>query len=217
MLRIILYILITLYILKFVFYISGYIVCYLISKTNKRKQGIEKFYAITRLFIDITGKIRIVTLRHYIYKHIFKIKMDKNVVIYRGAEIRSPQKLTIKRGSIIGDNAILDARNIIQIGENVNFSTGVWIWTEQHDCQDKLFQCNQKGGPVIIGNRAWIGSRVTILPNIKIGEGAIVAAGAVVTKDVPAFNIVAGIPAQVIGKRNNELIYEFDGSFLSFN
>ncbi|MFC6639871.1 acyltransferase [Sulfitobacter sediminilitoris] len=57
---------------------------------------------------------------------------------------------------------------------------------------------------------AWISCRVTILPNVRIGRGAVVAAGAVVTKDVPQFAIVAGVPAVVIGERERNLKYQLD-------
>ena len=67
-----------------------------------------------------------------------------------------------------------------------------------------------------IGNRAWIGPNTVILHSVHIGEGAVVAAGAVVTKDVEAFSIVAGIPAKKIGERNKNLKYKMDGSYLSF-
>lgn len=61
---------------------------------------------------------------------------------------------------------------------------------------------------MIIGSRAWIGYRAIILPGIKIGEGAVVGAGAVVTKDVLPFTIVAGNSARKIGERNRELKYQ---------
>lgn len=59
-----------------------------------------------------------------------------------------------------------------------------------------IFRCTQKKRSVVIGDRAWIGSNVTILPNVHIGEGAVCCAGSVVTKDVAPFDIVAGIPAK---------------------
>ena len=62
-----------------------------------------------------------------------------------------------------------------------------------------------------IGNRAWIGPGTTILHSVNIGEGAVIAAGAVVTKDVEPFAIMAGIPARKIGERNHNLRYEFNG------
>ena len=110
--------------------------------------------------------------------------------------------LTIGKGSIIGDRAILDARHGgIIIGKNVN------------DYNDPYFRCtNIKGGTINVKDRAWIGPNVIILHGVTVGEGAVVAAGAVVTKDVPPYTLVGGVPAKVIGKRNEDLRYEFDGS-----
>lgn len=133
------------------------------------------------------------------------VKIGKKVAFYSGFEIRSPQKLTVGDGTVIGHGAILDARRGISIGSNVNISTGVWIWTLQHDPQCPEFSAH--GKPVIICDRAWISSRTTILPGVKIGVGAVVAAHAVVTKDVPDFAIVGGVPAKIIGQRNPDLRY----------
>lgn len=163
--------------------------------------------------IILTGKIPSHTIRNFLYKHIFLIRMSSKVVLYHGAEIRESQRLSIGEGTIIGDRAILDARNGICIGKSVNTSSDVSIWTEQHDHRDPWFRCNpDKLGPVIIGDRVWIGPRVIILPNVIIGEGAVVAAGAVVTANVDPFTIVGGIPAKKIGDRNRDLKYEFNGS-----
>ena len=136
----------------------------------------------------------------FFYKKIYRINLEKDVVIYSGAEIRNPNGLHIGKGSIIGSNAILDARAGIDIGKNVNFSSNVSIWTLQHDYRDPDFACNPKHyGPVKICDRAWIGPNSIILRNVTIGEGAVVAAGSVVTKDVMPYTIVGGNPARVIG------------------
>jgi maltose O-acetyltransferase len=63
---------------------------------------------------------------------------------------------------------------------------------------------------VVIGDHAWIGYRALVLPGVTIGEGGVVAAGAVVTKDVPPYAIVAGNPARVVGQRTRDLTYELD-------
>lgn len=170
------------------------------------------------MYMDVqTGLLPSHHLRNFIYRSIFSVDMKDSVVIYNNCQIRRHQCLTIGKGSIIGDQVMLDARNGIVIGENVNFSTGVKVWSEQHDHRDPDFKCNSNiTFKVIIDNRCWIGPRTTILPGVHIGEGAVVAAGAVVTKDVPSFAIVAGIPAKQIGERNHELKYEFDGSYIPF-
>jgi len=152
-----------------------------------------------------------------IYKHIYLINMGKHSIIYFGSEIRASYKLQIGEGSIIGDRSILDARNGIIIGKNVNFSSNVSIWTEQHDHKDPYFACNStEKFAVKIEDRVWIGPNVIILHSVTIGEGAVVAAGAVVTKDVEPFTIVGGIPAKKIGDRNKDLHYEFKGKPIPF-
>ena len=98
--------------------------------------------------------------------------MEPAVVFHAGAEIRASENLTIGRGSIIGDRALLDARNGLVIGENVNFSSDVHIYTEQHDHRDPYFRCNSDADfRVRIGDRAWIGPRTLILHGVTVGEG----------------------------------------------
>lgn len=130
--------------------------------------------------------------------------------VYRWREVRNPKKIKIGAGSIIGLWSTLDGREGITIGENVNISSEAALWTLQHDHNSPTFAT--KGGPIVVGDRAWISFRATILPGVTIGEGAVVAAGAVVTKDVPPFAIVGGIPAKVIGTRNTDLTYNWDAN-----
>lgn len=91
------------------------------------------------------------------------------------------------------------------------------MWTEAHDINDSYFQGGgQTSGPIIIENRAWIGSNSIILDNVHIGEGAVVCAGTVVTKNVEPFTVVAGVSAKKINTRNNELKYTFNGEHTYF-
>lgn len=153
------------------------------------------------------------SLRRLYYK-LIGCKISKKVVIHFKTEIRCPYKLSIGEGSIIGDNAILDARQGLIIGKNVNLSSNVSIYTLQHNHRSPNFDCNfpNRKLDVYIGDRVWLGSNVIILPGVKIGEGAVVCAGAVVTKDVSPFSIVSGIPANKIGERTQNLTYEFNGN-----
>lgn len=145
-----------------------------------------------------------------IYK-LLGAKIGKKVVIHYKTEIRDPFRLSIGQGTIIGDNAILDARRELVIGNNVNFSSNVSVYTLQHDYTDPYFRCKPSLGRVVIGDRVWLGSNVIVLPGITIGEGAVCCAGCVVTKDVLPFQVVAGIPAKVVNIRPNNLLYEFNG------
>ena len=80
------------------------------------------------------------------------------------------------------------------------------IVTADHDVQDAA--CAGRTRPVRIGPRAFVGSRATILPGVTIGEASVVCAGAVVTRDVEPFDIVAGVPARRVGRRVTDLRYE---------
>src|SRR3990167_1266975 len=89
---------------------------------------------------------------------------------------------------------------LINIGSHVDIASDVMIYNSEHDINSDDFHAIL--GPVEIGDYVFIGPRAIILPGVKIGKGAVIAAGAVVTKDVGEFKIVGGVPAQVIGERN---------------
>jgi maltose O-acetyltransferase len=128
--------------------------------------------------------------------------MSKNVRLYAGFHIRNPKGIVLEDGVSIGPKVLLDGRNGLTIRKNAVIGYEAIIWTMNHDYNDVNFRTN--GGPVEIGENAWVCSRSIILPNIKIGEGAVVASNAVVTKDVPPYTIVGGIPAKVIGHREEK-------------
>lgn len=87
----------------------------------------------------------------------------------------------------------------VHIGSNVMFAPGVHIYTATHPLDAELRCSGQElGKPVRIGSRVWLGGGCMILPGVTIGDDAVIAAGAVVTKDVPAGMVVAGNPARVI-------------------
>jgi len=99
-------------------------------------------------------------------------------------------------GGYINSNAQIVCSQRITIGNGVAIADGVLI----RDCDDHDIQYEgyQKTAPVVIGDHVWIGQRATILKGVTIGDNAIVAAGAVVTRDVPANALVGGVPAKVI-------------------
>ena len=155
------------------------------------------------LFLGFTAFIPLRFVRHAILRA-FGMKINK--AILDGAfHIRKPSKISIDEGTVIGHGVTLDGRNGITIGKNVNFSSEVMVWTMQHDYNDPSFSAS--GGAVVIEDYAWISVRVIILPGVTIGEGAVVAAGAVVTKDVEPYTVVGGVPARKISTRNKNLNY----------
>lgn len=147
-------------------------------------------------------------LRRFIYKCL-GMEMGKYNVFHFGTEIRGISKIKLGNSNIIGDNALLDGRRGLVLGNNVNISSNVSIYTLQHDHRDSRF--DSVGAPVVIGDRVWLGSNVIVLPGVTIGEGAVCCAGCVVTKDVEPYMVVAGIPAKKVNERPNNLLYEFDG------
>ena len=130
------------------------------------------------------------------------VKASKNVHFYPGFTVRNPAGLIIEDGVNIGPKCLLDARKGLTIHKNAVIAYEAIIWSLNHDYNDLHF-CG-KGAPTEIGEYAWICSRSIILPGVKVGKGAIVASNAVVTKDVPDYAIVGGVPAKIIGHREEK-------------
>ena len=89
----------------------------------------------------------------------------------------------------------------VSIGNNVNLAQGITVTALNHNFEDTTRRIDEQGistKPVVIGDDVWIGANAVILPGVTIGRHVVVAAGAVVTKDVPSFTLVAGVPAKVI-------------------
>ncbi len=179
------------------------------------KKYLKRYYtSIYWIIIRLLSIIPSQYLRKLILKYIFRMKISLKAVLYNGFKISKANKIEVGHYSVIGHNVTLDGRAGIDIGENVNISSEVMIWTEQHDYNDPNFKI--VGGKVIIEDFVWISARAIILPGIKVGKGAVVAAGSVVTKNIPPYSIVAGIPARKIGKREGGLKYHPSKPFLPF-
>lgn len=127
------------------------------------------------------------------------VKIGEGSTIHIGARFYQPNNVTIGKGTIIGDHATLDGREKLTIGDHVDIASEVMIFNGEHDIHSATFE--PVTAPVTIGDYVFIGPRAIILPGVTLGRGAVVAAGAVVTKDVKKLAIVAGVPAEIIGKR----------------
>lgn len=137
---------------------------------------------------------------------IFGVRLGKGASLLRNVKFVSPSNISIGNHSVVNSECLLDGRGgKLAIGDNVDIARETNIWTQEHDPNDDYHK--GKGGDVIIEDYVWIASRVTILPNLRIGRGAVVASGAVVTKDVPPMAIVGGVPARIIGQRKSHLKY----------
>lgn len=177
----------------------------------------------------LTGYIPSHILRLFLYKYFFRVKIGNFSTIHWRARFNLPSGVSIGQNTIIGNDAFLDGRFFrswpggvkssrayffdfvspkirpLQIGNNVSIAGEVRIFTMEHDIDDPFFK--EISAPVTIEDYVVIGTRVTILPGVKIGKGAVVASGAVVTKDVDPYTVVGGIPAKFIKDRAKELKY----------
>lgn len=132
--------------------------------------------------------------------------LGKDTSVLMGVEFRNGKNISIGNNSIINKKVLLDGRGgKLIIGNNVDIAQETNIWTLEHDVHDDNHK--DTGAGIIIEDHVWIASRVTILPGVRIGRGAVVASCAVVNKDVPPLTIVGGIPAKVIGTRKSGLSY----------
>src|SRR5208283_2196279 len=164
-----------------------------------RVRNTKHSYLATKLAYNI-GRLHGRGLRLYPYRRI-GMKVGKDCMIRRGVYLGSPNELELGDGSFIG-RASLYCTGGVKIGKNVNVSDGAVIITAKHDVNSPSFEARYE--PITIGDWAWIATNAIVLAGVTIGEGAVVAAGAVVTKDVPAYSVVGGNPAKVIGERKRQ-------------
>ena len=141
------------------------------------------------------------SVRNFFYR-ISGMKIGKNSYIHMWARFFNPAGIEIGEGTIIGDHAFLDGRAKLIIGNHVDIASHVLVYNSEHDVASEGFDPIEE--PVEIADYVFIGPRAVILPGVKIGRGAVVAAGAVVTSNVKPFEIVGGVPSKVIGERKNK-------------
>ncbi len=151
------------------------------------------------------------TLRAFFWG-LFLKQIGSRVDIMAGVIIMSPQNVSIGHDVLLNKDTKIGGQNGVKIGNYVMLSYNVNLVSENHAYQHPELPIKKQGyfgGPIEIESDVWVGANAVILPNVKIGRGAIVAANAVVTKDVEEFAIVGGVPAKVIGVRENkELEYK---------
>ena len=151
--------------------------------------------------LHLVGLVPSHCCRRFFYR-LAGIKIGKGSTIHTGARFYDPKNISIGEDSIIGERIVLDGRDKLIIGSHVDIASEVMIYNSGHDVNDENFSA--KNSPVKIEDYVFIGPRVIILAGVTIGKGAIVAAAAVVTKDVPPYAIVGGVPAKIIGERRNK-------------
>lgn len=152
------------------------------------------------------GHIPLHCFRRFCYR-LSGIKIGKGSTIHTNAKFYMPKNITIGKDTIIGEGVVLDGRDKLIIGDHVDFASEVMVYNAEHDINDPGFKAIKE--PVIIEDYVFIGPRSIILPGVTIKKGAIIAAGAVVNKDVDENMVVGGVPAKPIKKREvKELNYK---------
>lgn len=141
------------------------------------------------------GKILGRNFRNWCTRHIAK-ETGKRINIEKGASIQPG--VILKEGANVGVDCLIGPGTII--GENVIMAPECQIYTrnKKFDKELKIFKGYEEIKPVIIGANCWLGTRVLIMPGVEIGEGCVIAAGAVVTKNMPPYSVVAGNPARAV-------------------
>lgn len=125
-------------------------------------------------------------------------------IVGRGSRVLNPSGLCVGSGVVVARDVVLDARGGLELGDEALIGFESVLLTHTHRSDEVGVAIQDQGmfsAPINIGDRAWLGMRVLVLPGVEIGADAIVASGAVVTKSIPARAIAAGVPAQVLRER----------------
>ncbi len=187
------------------------------DRLGKKLTPTQLFHKILNRVVNILLEFEVFLLHvvsaipsHYLRRMFYRavgIRIGRGSTIHTRASFYYPRNISLGDDTIVGERVVLDGRDVLKIGSHVDIASEVMIYNCEHNVEDENFsaQC----GKVIIEDYVFIGPRAIILPGITIGRGAVVGAGAVVTKDVPPFAIVGGVPAKIIGERKNkELRYK---------
>lgn len=165
-------------------------------------------YFYLALWNHLFNKVPSYAFRHFIARRLYGLRLGRRSSIHFGVTFLSPWRIRIGNHCNIQMGCFLDGRGEIEIGDNVDITPGVRILTEQHDIDSPDYATVMK--KVVIHDHAVIGSYALILPGVTIGEGAVVAAGSVVVKDIPAYCMAAGNPAVTKRDRKRDIRYRLD-------
>jgi acetyltransferase-like isoleucine patch superfamily enzyme len=132
-------------------------------------------------------------------------KIGKRTVVYPNVWIFPGKGLVVGDDVDIALGVIITTNGGVEIGDRSLIGYRAQILSANHNIPEnkgRIFGAGHNKAKVVIGEDCWIGANAIILPGVEIGEGSVVAAGSVVTKSVPPFTIVAGVPAKKISQRN---------------
>ena len=168
-----------------------------LRKSGNRLQAIWLEFVTGFLWWAI-GEVPLHHVRRFFYR-LAGMKIGKGSTLHMRVRVYNPAHITIGKDTIIGERVVLDGRAPLRIGDHVDIATGAMIFNSHHDVHSEDFHAIELANEV--HDYAFVGPNAIVLPGIKIGRGAVVGAGAVVTKDVKPMMIVGGVPAKEIGPR----------------
>lgn len=134
------------------------------------------------------------------------MKIGRDSSVHRHCILLEAPGITLAPNAVVNDHVVLDGRGGLFIGSNASVSRHACIYTSDHDLNSPGFDLRRR--PVRIEDHCFIGARALVLPGVTCHRGAVVAAGAVVTRDVAEMEMVAGVPARPVRKR--EALPDFD-------
>ena len=135
--------------------------------------------------------------------------IGRGVCVFRGTTVIGAEHLVLGDRAQVGFRVVLDARGGLTVAEDVLLSSDTQLITANHNVASPDFE--RQVAPIVIADHAWIATRAIVLAGVTIGRGAVVAAGAVATRDVAPAVIVGGVPAGPIGERSGGLDYRLEG------
>src|SRR5271165_4096318 len=138
------------------------------------------------------------SIRRFILR-CFGAKVERGVVLKPGVRVKYPWRLVIGAHSWIGEDVWIDNLVEVKIGKNACLSQGAYLCSGNHDWSDQSF--GLQVSPIVLEDGSWVGARALICPGVGIGRCGVAAAGSVVTKPIPAFEIHAGNPARFVRRR----------------
>jgi len=170
---------------------------------NKLRKGL---FAVGMWFTNnVVAVVPFWTFRR-LWHRVCGVSIGRGSVLNMRTYLLGPGRLVVGHHTHVNPGCLIDCRAGVEIGSSVSVSHRVMLLTGGHDIHSNSFREDDQ--PIKIGDFVWIGAGATVLKGVTIGKGAVVAAGAVVTKDVEPFAVVGGVPARVIGKRNDKLSYQ---------
>jgi acetyltransferase-like isoleucine patch superfamily enzyme len=139
------------------------------------------------------------TFRLSVLRGLCDWSIGAGTLVERGVTVTTRGGVRIGEGCVVNRGATLDGRGGLAVGDRVNISPEAMVLTADHDVDSPSFAWRAR--PVSIGARSWIATRAMVLPGSSVGEGVVVAAGAVVAGEVAPFTVVAGVPARPVRDR----------------